>query len=417
MSLPLPPKTRPILRRLIQRPWTAGARNSPAVRKWLDDHGYITPHFSWSSYACEDAQHTPVPGNLRPNAIRLHWKLEELRHALGDKPMTVDGPYRTPAHNKAVGGASDSRHIHADGADFFLAQVQSWGSRAHVLAVADQVFADGGMGNENSGSLHVDSRGYRARFVTWTPAVMAPTLLSPAQVDSELKVWEARVVRFRRNWLAKKVGDPRRPYWRLQLKAAEAQVVRLTALKGKESVRTVSSAGVSLVKSFEGWSGGKPYWDAYGRVWTQDYGETEGIDQHTPQISEPAAAARLQRKLNTKYLPPVLAAAKGHIKFLQREVNAEASISYNVGPGIFDAGHTMGDAIRTGDRQRIADAFLVYDVAGGQVLLGLVRRRHAERAMFLGQKPKLLRGLRSLPIVVAHKFKTKTTEGITARPR
>ena len=46
--------------------------------------------------------------------------------------------------------------------------------------------------------------------------------------------------------------------------------------------------------------------------------------------------------------------------------------------------HTMGDAIRSRSRARIAAAFLVYDVAGGQHLPGLTRRRRAERALFLG---------------------------------
>lgn len=174
--VPLPSRARhPVLRRYLARPWGARARRSPAARKWLDDHGHITPHFSWASYA--DTGGHPVPASLRPNAIRLHWRLERLRHALGDVPMTVDGPYRTKAHNVAVGGAPDSRHTHADGADFFAEQVDEWvrassrlRRRQDVLDVADRVFHDGGMGNENSGTLHLDARGSRARFVTWTPA-------------------------------------------------------------------------------------------------------------------------------------------------------------------------------------------------------------------------------------------------------
>ena len=39
-------------------------------------------------------------GSFGGNAIRLHWKLEDMRHRLGDVPMTVNGPYRTPARNR-----------------------------------------------------------------------------------------------------------------------------------------------------------------------------------------------------------------------------------------------------------------------------------------------------------------------------
>jgi hypothetical protein len=165
--------------RLAARPWTARARHSRALRRYLDRHGLITPHFSWASYACQDG--TPVPARLRANAIRLHWRLERMRHALGDVAMVVDGPYRTEARNRAVGGAQNSRHTFADAADFFSAQVDRWiahgratgrgaRSRADVLTIANRIFATGGMGNENSGTLHVDARGFRARFVTWVAA-------------------------------------------------------------------------------------------------------------------------------------------------------------------------------------------------------------------------------------------------------
>ena len=173
MSLPLPSKKRhPVLRFLLTHPNWRRARRSPATRKWLDQHGYITPHFSWKSYACTDG--TPVPRRLRGNAIRLHWQLERMRAAMGGVPMTVDGPYRTPERNRGVHGAIDSRHVHADAADFYKEQVDRWvreskrmRSRNDVLNLADRIFANGGLGNETSGTLHVDARGWKARFVTW----------------------------------------------------------------------------------------------------------------------------------------------------------------------------------------------------------------------------------------------------------
>lgn len=176
MPVVLPSRARhPVLRRYLLHPWGARAQRSPAVRRWCGQHGYITPHFSWRSY--HDTRGVPVPMSLRHNAIRLHWKLERMRHELGDVPMTVDGPYRTHEHNVEVGGSSDSRHVHGDAADFFKEQVERWvreSGRLHsvndVLDVADRVFRDGGVGNENSGTLHVDARGHKARFVTWTPA-------------------------------------------------------------------------------------------------------------------------------------------------------------------------------------------------------------------------------------------------------
>jgi uncharacterized protein YcbK (DUF882 family) len=99
-----------------------------------------------------------------------------MRHRLSDVEMTIDSGYRTREHNTAVHGASDSRHMYGDAADFFVGQVDDWirlgtaRNRADVLAIADRIFAKGGLGNETSGTLHVDARGWRARFVTWIAA-------------------------------------------------------------------------------------------------------------------------------------------------------------------------------------------------------------------------------------------------------
>jgi Peptidase M15 len=164
------------VQKLHGKPWKAQARASRAVRKHLDARDHVTPHFTWAEFACQDAQRTPVPANLRANTIRLCWLLEKLRHQLGDVPLSIDSGYRTPQRNKEVGGASDSRHTHADAADFFAPQVDRWiaqgtaNSRADVIAIANRIFASGGVGNETSGTLHVDARGMRARFVTWIAA-------------------------------------------------------------------------------------------------------------------------------------------------------------------------------------------------------------------------------------------------------
>jgi hypothetical protein len=173
MSCPLPPKSRPLLRAYIARPWTAAARRSPAARRWLEQHGYVTPHFSWSEMAGSDG--TPVPRSLRKNAIRHCWRLELFRHRLGDVTVTIDGPYRTAKRNREVGGASASRHVQADATDHYVAQVDRWvrqspkvASRADVVQLAERTFVT--VGNETSGTLHLDSRPGRigsVRFVTW----------------------------------------------------------------------------------------------------------------------------------------------------------------------------------------------------------------------------------------------------------
>lgn len=51
------------------------------------------------------------------NALVSMWKLQALRHAMGDQPITVNGGFRSVACNDAVGGAPASRHLYGDAVD------------------------------------------------------------------------------------------------------------------------------------------------------------------------------------------------------------------------------------------------------------------------------------------------------------
>lgn len=53
----------------------------------------------------------------KANALHTMWKLQALRHALGDTPITVTSGFRSTSCNSGVGGASDSRHLYGDAAD------------------------------------------------------------------------------------------------------------------------------------------------------------------------------------------------------------------------------------------------------------------------------------------------------------
>jgi lysozyme len=140
----------------------------------------------------------------------------------------------------------------------------------------------------------------------------------------------------------------------------------------------ISEKGLQLIERFEGFVS-HPYWDAYGKVWTRGYGETEGIHAGSPPISQAAAQAKLKLLVEERY-EPVL---RGIAGLNQDEWDALCSFVWNVGPGAVAAGTTIGNDLRARNMHAAADSMLGWVHAGGVVLQGLVTRRHAEVALML----------------------------------
>jgi hypothetical protein len=107
-------------------------------RHWRDvpESTWRWPNFSPAEIACRGT------GKLLINEPALD-KLQALRDRLG-KPLIVRSAYRSPEHNRAVGGATRSKHL--DGAAFDIAMAnhdpvalgpaRQWGERFPVRATA-----------------------------------------------------------------------------------------------------------------------------------------------------------------------------------------------------------------------------------------------------------------------------------------
>ncbi|WP_256106285.1 D-Ala-D-Ala carboxypeptidase family metallohydrolase [Streptomyces sp. ODS05-4] len=119
-----------------------GPATTAAVKRFqsaygLSPDGVAGPATFQKIYALQDDDCTPVhfayaelndcnttwaggavgAATAKSNALRTMWKLEALRHALGDQPIRVTSGFRSKACNDAVGGAASSRHLHGDAAD------------------------------------------------------------------------------------------------------------------------------------------------------------------------------------------------------------------------------------------------------------------------------------------------------------
>jgi hypothetical protein len=151
-------------RHMWRNPHGRLARRSPAFKRFCWKHGYVSPNFTRREWASKDG--TPVPDSLRKNAQRQAFKCERLRHLLGGKAIGALSYYRSPAHNKAVGGASQSRHMNADACDWSVATINRFG-RDRFMAAVNRVWANNGIGVYPGGSVHTDARPYRARWSSW----------------------------------------------------------------------------------------------------------------------------------------------------------------------------------------------------------------------------------------------------------
>ena len=149
----------------------------------------------------------------------------------------------------------------------------------------------------------------------------------------------------------------------------------------------INDAALDLIKEFEGFRA-HAYVDPVGIV-TIGYGTTGragvGIDPKLGDtITEEQAEGYLMRALE-KFAAHIAPAMKREPT--ENQYGAMLSLAYNIGPGAFVKSSVLR-RFNAGDIAGAAEAFLMWNKAGGKVLKGLVRRREAERALFLtAEKP------------------------------
>jgi GH24 family phage-related lysozyme (muramidase) len=170
---------------------------------------------------------------------------------------------------------------------------------------------------------------------------------------------------------------------------AIAQAIQAAA--GAAGAQHINQAGLDLVKEFEGYErlvAGTTDVTAYpdpgtgGAPFTIGYGHT-GPDVHPGLvIDKPRAEALLRSDLAGAEAD---VAREVVVALNENEFSALVSFTFNVGGGSGGlATSTLLHLLNAGDRRGAADQFPRWNKGGkGQIMAGLVRRRAAERALFL----------------------------------
>ena len=157
---------------------------------------------------------------------------------------------------------------------------------------------------------------------------------------------------------------------------------------------SISEAGIQLIKSFEGCHN-SPY-KCPATLWTIGYGRVLYPDQarlKTDQRASYPLRSEHNRVFANDEIDSLLEAdlqrfSNGVLRYCpaaadnQCHLDAMVSFAYNVGLGNLQSS-TLRMKYNRADYQGAADEFLKWTKAGGKVLNGLVRRREAERALFL----------------------------------
>ena len=144
----------------------------------------------------------------------------------------------------------------------------------------------------------------------------------------------------------------------------------------------VNEAALTIIKSFEGFSS-DPYLDPIG-IPTIGFGSIWAANGDRISMDHPCVSKEQATKLLQKEVRHVETAIRRLIKaeLTENMFSAVASLAYNIGTGNLQRS-TLRIKLNRGRYLDAADEFPKWRKAGGRVLKGLVRRRIAERNLFI----------------------------------
>jgi lysozyme len=140
--------------------------------------------------------------------------------------------------------------------------------------------------------------------------------------------------------------------------------------------REINEAGLNLIKYYEGFRA-DPYQDSKG-IWTQGWGHTIGIDKDSPTVTQEEAEVWLEDDLSDAEHS---VENNVTVQLSDNQYSALVSLVFNLGTAPLFG--TLGAKLNNGDYEGAGDEFQRWCHSGPDVVEGLVRRRDAEKALFL----------------------------------
>jgi hypothetical protein len=128
----------------------------------MNKRDMLSPHFSLGELLSPEDPVAPGPAELEALKVLAVEVLERIRRHAG-RPLAITSGYRSPEHNKRVGGASGSQHTQGIAADIAVA---SFDEGLRLAAFASTLLKVGGVGlYARKSIIHVDIRGHKAPSV------------------------------------------------------------------------------------------------------------------------------------------------------------------------------------------------------------------------------------------------------------
>ena len=121
----------------------------------------LTKNFNKREFNSKDGAR--MPNDVFLNVKELANNLQIIRNCI-NSPMHINSGYRSPAHNKAIGGVSNSQHLLGKASDITSRDYSPVQLYSIIEGLIEQgKISEGGLGIYN-GFVHYDIRGTKARW-------------------------------------------------------------------------------------------------------------------------------------------------------------------------------------------------------------------------------------------------------------